>query len=117
LITCSSLLHGHQAVWSTYNMALQATPCHLVYAEVWLRILHLTQTKIESRERSKAWSPIKWKEHKTCILHKYKVGYQVLLKTPGILRKLSIPPTGPYLLMKVYKNGATQIQKAILSEM
>jgi hypothetical protein len=40
----------------------------------------------------------------------------VLLETPGILRKLSTPRTGPYPVAKVYKNGTIQIQKGIVSE-
>jgi hypothetical protein len=37
------------------------------------------------------------KENKSRIPHENKVGDQVLLETPGILRKLSIPSTGPGL--------------------
>jgi hypothetical protein len=36
----------------------------------------------------------------------------VLLETPGILRKLSTPRTGPYTVTNVYKNGVIMIQKA-----
>jgi hypothetical protein len=45
------------------------------------------------------------------IPYEYKVGDQVLLETPGIFRKLSIPRTGPYPLTNVYKNGTIRIQK------
>jgi hypothetical protein len=37
----------------------------------------------------------------------------MLLETPGILRKLSTPCTGPYPVTKVYQNGTNQIQKGI----
>jgi hypothetical protein len=40
----------------------------------------------------------------------------VLLETPGILRKLSTPRTGPYPVTNVYKNGTITIQKGIVSE-
>jgi hypothetical protein len=40
----------------------------------------------------------------------------VLLETPGILRKLSTPRTGPYPVTNVYKNGTIRIQKGIESE-
>ena len=46
----------------------------------------------------------------------YKVRDQVLLETPGILRKLSTPCTGPYPVTNVDKNGVIQIQKGIVSE-
>jgi hypothetical protein len=45
------------------------------------------------------------------IPYEYKVGDQVLLETPGILRKLSTPRTGPYPVTNVYKNGTIRIQK------
>jgi hypothetical protein len=50
------------------------------------------------------------------IPYEYKVGDQVLLETPGILRKLSTPRTGPYPVTHVYKNGTIRIQKGIVSE-
>jgi hypothetical protein len=40
-----------------------------------------------------------------------KVGDRVLVETPGILRKLSTPRTGPYPVTNVYKNGTIRIQK------
>jgi hypothetical protein len=39
------------------------------------------------------------------------IGDQVLLETPGILRKLSTPRTGPYPVTNVYKNSTIRIQK------
>jgi hypothetical protein len=44
------------------------------------------------------------------IPYEYKVGDQVLLETPEILRKLATPRTGPYPVTNVYKNGAIRIQ-------
>jgi hypothetical protein len=43
---------------------------------------------------------------KSRIPYEYKVGDQVLLETPGILRKLSTPRTRPYPVRNVYKNGS-----------
>jgi hypothetical protein len=40
-----------------------------------------------------------------------KVGDQVLLEKPGILRKLSTPRTVPYPVTNVYKNGTIRNQK------
>ena len=56
------------------------------------------------------------KENKSRIPYEYKVGDQVLLETPGILRKLSTPRTGPYPVTQVYNNGTVQIQKGIVKE-
>jgi hypothetical protein len=51
------------------------------------------------------------KENKSRIPYEYKVGDQVLLETPGILRILSTTRTGPYPVTNVYKNGTIRIQK------
>jgi hypothetical protein len=50
------------------------------------------------------------------IPYEYKLGDQVLLETPGILRRLSTPHTGPYPVTNVYKNGKIRIQNGIVSE-
>jgi hypothetical protein len=43
------------------------------------------------------------------IPYEYKFGDQMLLRTPGILRKLSTPYTGPYPVTNVYKNGTIRM--------
>jgi hypothetical protein len=50
------------------------------------------------------------------ITYEYKVGAQVLLEIPGILRKLSTPRTRPYPVTNIYKNGTIKILKGIVSE-
>jgi hypothetical protein len=55
-----------------------------------------------NQKENKNWSQIPYE---------YKVGDQVLLETPGILRKLSTPCTGPYPVTNVYKNDTIRIQK------
>jgi hypothetical protein len=50
-------------------------------------------------------------KNKSQITYEYKVGDQVLLETPGILRKLSTPRTEPYPVTNVYKNDTIRIQK------
>jgi hypothetical protein len=50
-------------------------------------------------------------KNKSQIPYEYKVGDQVLLETPRILRKLSTSCTGPYPETNVYKNCTIRIQK------
>jgi hypothetical protein len=64
----------------------------------------------KNENRTLQISPIKNKT-RVRIPYEYKVGDQVLLETPGILRKLSTPRTGPYAVTNVYKNGTIRIQK------
>jgi Integrase core domain/Integrase zinc binding domain len=85
------------AIRSTYHTTLQATPCQLVFGR---EMIHNIAFKAN-------WNQIqKWKQdiinksnqkgNKSRIPYEYKVGDQVLLETPGILRMLSTPRTGPY---------------------
>jgi hypothetical protein len=63
------------------------------------------------------YQQVQFLKNKCQIPYEYKVGDQLLLETPGILRKLSKTPcTGPYLVTNVYKNGTIRIQKEIVSE-
>ena len=92
-------------------------PCDLVFGrdmiyniafkENWDRIQKRKQDIINKSNR---------KENKSRIHYEYKVGDQVLLETPGILRKLSTPCTGPYPVTQVYNCSTVQIQKGIVTE-
>jgi hypothetical protein len=112
LITSFNQLHGYQVIRITYHTTLQATPCQLVFC---IDMIH----NIAFRAN---WDPIQkrkqdiinnsnLKENKSRFPSEYKVGDQVLLETPGIIRKLSTPCTGPYPVTSVYKNGTIRIQK------
>jgi hypothetical protein len=63
------------------------------------------------KRKKMALSYYNQKENKIQIPYEYKVGDQVLLETPEILRKLSTPCTRPYPLTNVYKNGTIRTQK------
>jgi hypothetical protein len=86
---------------------------NLCFAEIWSTILPLEQIGIKwnKENRTLKISPIKNKKGKSQIPYEYKVEDQVLLETPGILRKLSTPRTGPYPVTNVYKNGTIRFQK------
>jgi hypothetical protein len=87
--------------------------------EIWSTILPSEQTGIKYKKENMAskLSPIKKKTRvMSPIPYEYKVGDQVLLETPRILRKLWNPYTGPYPVTNVYKNGTIRIQKVIVSK-
>jgi hypothetical protein len=56
------------------------------------------------------------KENTIRIPHEYKVGDKVLLAKQGMLRKLSVPRTGPHFVQAVYTNGTLQIKRGSISE-
>jgi mRNA-degrading endonuclease RelE of RelBE toxin-antitoxin system len=75
----------------------------------WDRIQRRTQDIINKSNQ-------KENNNKSQIPYEYKVGDQVLVETPGILRKLSASRTGPYPVIYVHENGTIRIQKVNVSE-
>jgi hypothetical protein len=119
LITSFNQLHGFQAIRSTYHTTLQATPCQLVFGRDMIHNIAFRANWDQIQKRSQyIINRSNQKENKiySQIPYEYKVGDQVLLETPGILRKLSTPRTGPYPVTNVYKNGTIRIQKGVVSE-
>ena len=55
-------------------------------------------------------------ENASRIPYEYKVGDKILLTKPGMLRKLSTPRMGPYIVQTVYTNGTLQIKRGVVSE-
>jgi hypothetical protein len=53
------------------------------------------------------------KENKRCIPHEYKVGDQILLETPGILRKLSTPCTGAYTITQYTRMEQSKFKREL----
>ena len=50
-------------------------------------------------------------ENRKRIKHEYKPGDKVLLRKPGMQRKLSTPYTGPHEVQRVFPNGTVTIMK------
>jgi hypothetical protein len=99
---------------NTYHTTLQTTPCQFVFGRDMIRNIAFSANwdRIQKRTQD-IINKSNQKENKndSQIPYEYRVGDQVLLETPGILRKLSTPRKGPYPVTNVYKNGAIRIQK------
>jgi hypothetical protein len=110
LITSFNQLHGYQATRSTYHTTLQATPCQLMFGRDMIHNIafRVNWGRIQKRKQD-IINKSNQRENKSRIPYEYKVGDQVLLETPGILRKLSTPLTIPYPVRNVYKNGTIRI--------
>jgi hypothetical protein len=107
------------AIRSTYHTTLQATPCQLVFGRDMIHnIAFRANWDLIQKQKQDIINKPNQKENKNYsrIPYEYKVGDQVFLETPGILRKLSTPRTGRYPVTNVYKNGTIRIQKGIVSE-
>jgi hypothetical protein len=110
-------MHGYSTIRRTYHTALQVTP--------YQRVLGTNMNKNISFKPNLDWIQ-KWKHetikksnqkgNKCWICYEHKVGDQLLLEIPGILRKLSTPSTGPYHVKTVYKNDTIGIPKKLYQE-
>jgi hypothetical protein len=86
------------AIRSTYHTTLQATPCQIVFGRDMIHNIafRVNWDQIQKRNQD-IINKSSQKENKNSsqIPYEYKVGDQVLVETPGILRKLSIPNVNP----------------------
>jgi hypothetical protein len=112
LITSFNKLHGYQAIRSTYHTTLQSTPCQLVFGRDMIHNIAFRANWDRIQKRKQDVIKSNQKKDKSQIPYEYKVGYQVLLETPGILRKLSTPRKGPYPVTNVYKKGTIRTIKS-----
>jgi hypothetical protein len=91
---------------------MQAAPCQLVFGKDMIHNIAFRANWDQiQRRKQEIVNKSNQRENKSQIPYEYKVGDQVLLDTPGILRKSSTPCTGPYPVTNVYKNGTIRIQK------
>ena len=102
------------AIRSSYHQTHGHSPAELVFgrnmfidakAEIdWTEIRERKQKKIrKSNERENAGR----------IDHTYKKGDMIIIKRPGIIRKLSIPYSGPYKVTRHNKNGSITYEKSL----
>jgi transposase InsO family protein len=105
------------AIRSTFHTTLQASPCQLVFGR---DMIHNVAFKANwdriRRRKQHLINKLNEKENKNRLPYEYKIGDQVLVATPGILRKLTTPRTGPYPVTEVYNNGTIQINRGPVSE-
>jgi hypothetical protein len=105
------------AIRSTYHTTLGATPAQLVFNRDMILPIQMKFDWERIREqRQRIMHKSNERENATRIPHEYKVGDKILLTKPGMLRKLSVPRTGPHLVQAVYTNGTLRIQRGSISE-
>lgn len=102
------------AIRSSYHQTHGHSPAQLAFgrdmfvdskAEIdWNKIRERKQNKIKkSNERENAGR----------IDFTYRIGDMILIKRPGIIRKLSIPFEGPYKVVRHNKNGTVTYEKPL----
>jgi hypothetical protein len=83
-------MHGYNAIRSTYHTTPQATPCQLVFGRDMIHNIAFIENWDQIQKRKQDIinkSNQKENKDKSQIPYEYKVGDQMLLETPGILRK------------------------------
>jgi transposase InsO family protein len=105
------------AIRSTYHTTLQASPAQLVFGRDMLLPIKFKANWARIRaNRQRMINQSNLRENKKRLVHDYKVGDKVLLTKPGLLRKLSTPRSGPYLVKAVHTNGTIHIQRGVIKE-
>ena len=105
------------AIRCTQHTTLQATPGQLVFGrDMILPIKFHADWALITQRKQNLIDESNIRENKKRIDHTYKKGDQVLLTKPGLLRKLSTPRTGPYLVQQVFPNGTVTITKGVVTQ-
>lgn len=105
------------AIRSTVHTTLEASPAQLVYGrDMILPIKFEADWTYIRNKRQKEINRNNARENRSRISHTYSQGDKVLLAKPGILRKLSTPRQGPYIVEQVYSNGTIRIRRGSISE-
>ena len=105
------------AIRSTYHTTLQASPAQLIFGRDMILPIKFNANWARIRaNRQRMIDQSNIRENKKRLIHEYKVGDKILLDKPGLLRKLSTPRTGPYLVRKVHTNGTIHIQRGAVTE-
>lgn len=105
------------AIRNTYHTTLGASPAQLVFGrDMVLPLSFKTDWATIRERRQKEINRNNARENASRIDHTYKVNDRVLLKKPGILRKLDAPRDGPYPVTHVYNNGTVQIRRGHITE-
>jgi hypothetical protein len=91
---------------STFHTIIQAHPVQLIivrdtihdirFQANWNRITNNKQKNISSSNK---------RENLNRIKYNYKVGDRILIRKPGLRRKLPAPKEGPYTILEVGTNG------------
>ena len=100
------------ALRCAYHTTLKATPGQLIFGhDMILPITFQADWALITQQKQDSINNSNYKENKKRIKYQYKKGDKVLLNKPGILRKLSTPRTGLYLVEQVFKNGTILIKQ------
>ena len=106
------------AIRCTYHTTLKATPGQLVFGrDMILPIKFRADWALIEQQKQQIINKSNEMENKKRIPHTYQIGNKVLLRKPGILRKMSTPYSGPYEVQQVFQNGTiTIIDGAVIQQ-
>ena len=101
------------ALRSSYHQAHGYSPAQLIYGrDMFLPIsVDIDWEAIKNRKQLKI-NKSNERENSSRVPHQYNPNDLITLKKPGILRKLAIPRSGPYKVIRQNNNGSILIEKS-----
>jgi hypothetical protein len=102
---------------STFHTTLQASLGQLVFGRYMIHDIRFQANwdRIKNNKQKITANSNK-RENLNIIKHNYNVGDRILLRKPGLRRKLSAPKEGPYSVLEVGTNRTVKIQRGIVHE-
>lgn len=105
------------ATRSACHATLKATPVQLVFGRDVIPPIEMEANWERIRQRrQEAMAADDARENNSCVPHVCKAGDKVACNKHGILRKLTVPRTGPHEAHRVHGNGALRINRGAVSE-
>jgi transposase InsO family protein len=105
------------AVRASFHTTLGATPGQLVFGrDMVLPIAYEANWESIHERRQKLIQENNRRENLNRVAHEYRAGEKVLLKIPGIQRKLNQPREGPHRIEQVNANGTLVIRKGAIAQ-
>ena len=105
------------AVRASFHTTLGATPGQLVFGrDMVLPIAYEANWESIHERRQKLIQENNRRENLNRVAHECRAGEKVLLKIPGIQRKLNQPREGPYRIEQVNTNGTLVIRKGAIAQ-
>jgi hypothetical protein len=90
------------AIRTTYHTILQASPGKLIFHRDMIDDVRFRANwDIITNNKRKFFKKSNKRENVNILKHKYKVGCCIILRKPGLRRKLSAPKEGPYTVLTI----------------
>ena len=106
------LTNAAYAIRCGYHATHGRSPAELVFGRnMFLPVETPVDWEALKIRKQKAIAKSNQRENSKRIAHVYKPGDWITIEKPGILRKMAVPRTGPYKVVKHHNNGTVSYEK------